>query len=64
MGFCYIACANIQVIIAYAIQFCIVSLRFRGWRKRVDGDSSMWREKNNFKKSWKLIFNEIAVYNK
>lgn len=64
MGFCYIACANIQVIIAYAIQFCIVSLRFRGWRKRVDGDSSMWREKNDLKKSWKLIFNEIAVYNK
>ena len=61
MGFCYIACANIQVIIACAKQFCIVSLRFRGWRKRVDGDSSMWREKNDLKKSWKLIFNEIAV---
>ena len=28
MGFCYRACANIQVTIAYAKQFFIISLHF------------------------------------
>ena len=59
-GFCYIACANIQVIIAYAKTILYCFFVFPEGEGKEEMMILLCGEKNDFKKSWKLISNEIA----